>query len=107
MPLRLEKRPAPSRVMMAASPFLALALTLVFGAIVFLFLGKNPGEGLYVFFVEPLLDSWSLEEILVKTTPLALIAAGLCVCYLANVWNIGAEGQLVVGAVAGGAIPVL
>ncbi len=107
MPLRLEKRSAPSRIMMAASPFIALALTLVFGAIVFASLGKDPIEGLYVFFIEPLLDTWSLEEILVKATPLALIAVGLCVCYLANVWNIGAEGQLVAGAIAGGAIPVL
>ena len=50
---------------------------------------------------------WSVEQLIVKATPLVLIGAGLSVCYLANVWNIGAEGQLTVGAIAGSAIPIL
>lgn len=107
MPLELQTRPAPSAAMRVAAPFMALAATLTFAAALFAALGKDPAEGLYVFFLEPLTDAWSLEEVLVKTAPLALIAAGLAVCYRANVWNIGAEGQLVIGALVGGAIPVL
>jgi general nucleoside transport system permease protein len=68
---------------------------------VFALLGKNPLSVLYVYFVEPLLDAYSLQEIVVKATPLVLIAVGLALCYHANVWNIGAEGQFLIGAVCG------
>jgi simple sugar transport system permease protein len=54
-----------------------------------------------------LTQRWSLEQLIVKATPLVLIGAGLAVCYRANVWNIGAEGQLTAGAILGGMIPVL
>src|SRR5437588_11504072 len=52
-------------------------------------------------FVDPLPDAYSLQEIAVKATPLVMIALGLSLCYLANVWNIGAEGQFLIGALAG------
>lgn len=93
--------------MMFASPLIAIFLTLVVGAIILVLLGKEPLNGLYVFFVDPLTQAWSLEEILVKATPLALIAAGLAICFTANTWNIGAEGQFIIGAVFGAAMPVL
>ena len=97
--LRLVPRPAPSRRLTLAAPFVALALTIVFGALVFLALGHPPGRALALFFVEPLrgLEAWS--ELSVKATPLALIALGLAVCFRANVWNIGAEGQFIAGAI--------
>src|SRR6266576_6256858 len=69
--------------------------------ILFAALGKNPITALSAYFVEPLTDSYSLVELAVKATPLVLIAVGLSLCYLANVWNIGAEGQFLIGAVAG------
>ena len=89
------------------APLLALALTVATGAVMLAALGKSPLEGLYYLFIEPVTVAWSLEEVLVKATPLALIAAGLAVCFRANVWNIGAEGQFIVGAIAGSALPVL
>jgi ABC-type uncharacterized transport system permease subunit len=49
---------------------------------------------------------WSIEELIVKAAPLVLIGAGLAICYSANVWNIGAEGQLTIGALFGSAIPI-
>src|SRR5258708_19785455 len=64
-------------------------------------LGKNPILALGVYFIDPLTDSYSLQEIAVKATPLVMIGIGLSLCYLANVWNIGAEGQFLIGAVAG------
>ncbi len=107
MRLVLEKRGEHSRLMTVMSPVLAIALTLVAGAIIFALLGLNPLTALYVFFVEPLTTLWSIEQLLVKAAPLVLIGIGLSVCYLANVWNIGAEGQLTAGAIFGGLIPVL
>src|SRR6202023_4005591 len=63
--------------------------------------GKNPISALAVYFIDPLTDSYSLQEIAVKATPLVMSGVGLALCYLANVWNIGAEGQFLIGAVAG------
>ncbi|SHM29923.1 ABC transporter permease [Rhizobacter sp. OV335] len=105
--LKLEPRPAPSRVMSIASPLLALAITVVIGVVLFLLLGKDPLRGLQVFFVEPLKSVYALSELAVKATPLLLIALGLAVCFRSNVWNIGAEGQFVLGAIAAGGVAML
>ncbi|MEM9223834.1 MAG: ABC transporter permease [Pseudomonadota bacterium] len=89
------------------APLAAIAVTALIGAAIFLFLGKPPGLALYTYFVEPLTEFWSLHELAVKAAPLILIAAGLCVCFRSNNWNIGAEGQFVAGAIAGSALPIL
>ena len=105
--LKLEARPAPSRVMSYASPVLALAITVVIGVILFLLLGKDPIRGLQVFFIEPLKSWYGLSELAMKATPLLLIALGLAVCYRSNVWNIGAEGQFVLGAIAASGVAMM
>lgn len=97
--LKLEARPEPSRTMSIASPLLALAITVVIGVILFAALGKDPLRGLQVFFVEPVKSAYALSELAMKATPLLLIALGLSVCFRSNVWNIGAEGQFIVGAI--------
>src|SRR5262245_33687414 len=96
--LRLEPRAEPSRVMAYASPLAALGLTVLMGAVLFLALGKDPVRGLEVFLVEPLGSLRALGELSIKATPLVLVALGLCVAFRANVWNIGAEGQFILGA---------
>ncbi len=103
----LDKRSNPSALYATLSPFIALALTLVAGVVLFLAIGKSPADALYAYFVEPLTEVWSLHELAVKATPLILIGAGLCIAFLSANWNIGAEGQLVMGAIAGSIIPVL
>ncbi len=100
--LKLEPRAQPSRWMGLASPLLALALTVLIGVGLFALLGKDPLRGLQVFFVEPLKNAYALSELSIKATPLILIALGLAVCFRSNVWNIGAEGQFVVGALCAG-----
>lgn len=89
------------------SPVLAIALTIVIGFIIFSAIGVNPVEALYIYFIEPLTAWWSIEELLIKAAPIIMIAVGLAFCYRANVWNIGAEGQLVAGAIAGSVLPIL
>lgn len=93
-PIKLIARSEPSRCLRWVSPVAALVLTVVAGALLFAVLGKNPLASLYVFLVAPLetLRGWC--EVGVKMTPLLLCAVGLTMCYRANVWNIGAEGQL-------------
>ena len=107
MRIELVKRPQHSRLFSALSPFIAFALTLAAGAALFALLGKNPATTLYYYFIDPLMEVWSLHELAVKAAPLILIAVGLSVCFLSNNWNIGAEGQFLVGAVVGSALPVL
>jgi len=107
MRIELVKRPQHSRLFSALSPFIAFALTLVAGAILFLALGKNPATTLYYYFIDPLMEVWSLHELAIKAAPLILIAVGLSVCFLSNNWNIGAEGQFIVGGIVGSMLPVL
>jgi ABC-type uncharacterized transport system permease subunit len=105
--LRLEARSAPSRAWSLGSPLLALAITVLIGVALFALLGKDPARGLAVFFWEPIKSAYALGELMVKATPLLLIALGLAVCFRSNVWNIGAEGQFVMGAIAAGGVALL
>lgn len=97
--LRLEARAAPSRAMAYASPVIALVITIVLGAILFASLGKDPVRGLSIFLWEPISTGNRLGELALKATPLILCAIGLSLCFRSNVWNIGAEGQLLMGAI--------
>ncbi len=101
MQLVLERRAERSAAIAIASPLIAVVLTLITVGILFAIMGKSPIAALWVYFVEPLTDGFSLQEIAVKATPLVMIAVGLSLCYVANIWNIGAEGQFIVGAVCG------
>lgn len=107
MRIELERRPEHSALFSIVSPFIALALTVIAGAIIFSALGKNPIHALYSFFIEPLTEVWSLHELAIKAAPLILIAVGLSVCFRSNNWNIGAEGQFIIGGVFGSALPIM
>lgn len=105
--LKFELRPQDSKFWRLASPLLALVITVVLGIGLFVLLGKDPVRGLQMFFWEPLKSAYALGELMVKATPLLVIALGLAVCYRSNVWNIGAEGQFVIGAVAASGVALL
>src|SRR5437868_6076411 len=106
MQLVLEKRAERSNTIALVSPLIAIGMTIVTMSILFVILGKNPIAALGVYFIAPLTDGYSLQEIAVKATPLVMIAVGLALCYLANAWNIGAEGQFLIGAICGGWLAV-
>lgn len=105
--LRFEARGQPSAGWAVGSPLLALLVTTLIGMALFAALGKDPWRGVELFFVEPIRDGYAWGELMVKATPLLLIALGLAVCFRSNVWNIGAEGQFVLGAIAGGGVALL
>lgn len=100
MQLRLEPRAVPSRLMRYASPLIAAALTLLTGLVLFAALGKDPFAAFHAFFIAPVASVNGVAELFIKASPLVLIAIGLAVGFRGNVWNIGAEGQLTVGAIA-------
>nr|WP_315492035.1 ABC transporter permease [uncultured Rhodoferax sp.] len=105
--LKLEARPQPSSAWSYGSPLLALLCTVVIGVILFALLGKDPVRGLQVFFWDPIKSGYAVGELVVKATPLLLIALGLAVCFRSNVWNIGAEGQYILGAITAGGVALM
>jgi len=102
--IQLEARQAPSALMSVLSPVLAFAITVAAGAVLFAALGKDPVQALSVFLLEPFNGVRAVSELGLKSTPLILIALGLALCFRSNVWNIGAEGQFLMGAVTGGGL---
>jgi len=101
---RLEQRPEASRSMVYVSPLIAVVFTVLTAMVMFALLGVDPVRAIETFFIEPVSSLDGLSELLVKATPLVLIGVGLSLGFQANVWNIGAEGQLVIGALAGGGL---
>lgn len=106
--IALEKRPQPSRLWTAITPVLAVLATMIAGGIMFAFLGKDPFEAIRTIFWDPLFHEvfapFSRPQLLVKAAPLILIAIGLSIGFRAGVWNIGAEGQYIIGAICGAAV---
>ncbi len=104
--LRLEKRPSPSRLWTVLSPILAVILTMLAGGVLFALLDTNPFEGIRTIFWDPIFGEFAFYyrgQLLVKAGPLILIALGLSLGFRANIWNIGAEGQYIMGAIFGAA----
>src|SRR5690348_9597220 len=99
--LRLEKRPEPSKLLQVLTPIGAVLLTMVLGALVFSLLGYDGLGAVREIFLSPLINTYKWQDLAVKAAPLIIIAVGLAISYRANVWNIGAEGQYIVGAVVG------
>jgi general nucleoside transport system permease protein len=102
MRLELVPRPTVSRSMRALAPVAAFLTAFLIAGFVIWILGRSPLAAFKVYVSDPLQDPWALQELVVKATPLALIAIGLSYCFRANLWNIGAEGQYVIGAIFGG-----
>src|SRR6186713_2842189 len=88
--------------MVYASPLIAVALTVLIALAVFAAAGHDPLRALVIFVTEPVADLYGAGELLIKAAPLVLIGVGLAVGFRANVWNVGAEGQLTLGVISGG-----
>lgn len=104
---RLEKRPQPSKAFAYLTPVLAVVATMIAGGLLFAALGKAPLEAIRTIFWEPLFGEFSFyyrPQLLVKGAPLVLIAIGLSLGFRAGIWNIGAEGQYIVGAICGAGV---
>jgi len=99
-------RARPSALALALVPAITVALSILAAVVLFWALDKPAGVALYALFIEPFLDGYNLSEILIKAAPLILIAQGLAVGFRAKVWNIGAEGQLTIGAICAALIPI-
>ena len=104
--IALEKRPTPSRTLSLATPLIAVVITMIMGGVLFAVLGKNPFEAIRTIFWDPVFGEFAFyyrPQLLVKAAPLVLIAIGLSLGFKAGIWNIGAEGQYIIGALTGAA----
>ncbi|MDO6729645.1 ABC transporter permease [Marinovum sp. 2_MG-2023] len=105
--IHLVKRPQPSRFWTAVTPLLAVLLTMIVGGIMFAALGKPPLEAIRTIFWDPIFGEFAFYyrgQLLIKAGPLILIAIGLSIGFRAGIWNIGAEGQYIMGAIAGAGV---
>ena len=100
--ITLEKRTAVPQWLRYATPLLAIGITVLLGGVIFAVLGYDALTALSVFFLSPLSRADQVADLFVKACPLIIIGTGLVFCYRANIWNIGAEGQLVLGALGAG-----
>ena len=105
--IKIEKRNDIPKILYFFTPIIAIVLTIIGGGIIFFVLGFNPIQALKFFFITPISNLYGLSELLLKATPLCLIAIGLSFCFKSNNWNIGAEGQLTFGAIVGGGVALL
>lgn len=101
MLFRLEKRQEPSRLMLYTTPVASVLLTMVVGAIIFSLIGYDGIGAVREIFFTPLTNAYKWQDLGVKAAPLIIIGVGLSIAYRANVWNIGAEGQYIMGGLAG------
>jgi ABC-type uncharacterized transport system permease subunit len=101
MLIELVPRKEPSRSMLYLTPVIAVLLTMIVGAIIFSLLGYDGLGAVKEIFISPIIDVSKWQDLGVKAAPLILIATGLSIGFRANVWNIGAEGQYIVGGLAG------
>lgn len=105
--IRLEKRPEPSQFFSLAAPVLAVIATMIAGGLMFAVLGSDPFASIKAIFWEPLFGEFAFyyrPQLLVKGAPLVLIAIGLALGFKAGIWNIGAEGQYIIGALCGAGV---
>jgi len=82
----------------------ALILTLLTASVLLTVIGLDPLSSLHRIFIKPLNSVYGISELLAKATPLITIGVALALGFRAGVWNIGAEGQLVMGGLCGGAV---
>lgn len=107
MMLKLEKRAQPSLLWTYLTPLVAVICTMIAGGALFAVLGKNPGEAIATIFWQPLFGEFAFyyrPQLLIKGAPLVLIAIGLSLGFRAGIWNIGAEGQYIIGALTGAGV---
>ncbi|WP_103172246.1 ABC transporter permease [Paracoccus sp. SY] len=105
--IRLVPRTETSVFWQIATPVMAVAATMLAGGLLFAIMGYDPVSAIRTIFWDPLFGpaaGYSRPQLLVKAAPLILIASGLAVGFRAGIWNIGAEGQYIIGAITGAAV---
>ncbi|MFV0292320.1 MAG: ABC transporter permease [Paracoccus sp. (in: a-proteobacteria)] len=107
---QLEARNDAPLIWQFTTPLLAVTATMLTGAILFGIMGYDPAAAIRTIFWDPLFGAsagYSRPQLLIKAGPLIMIACGLAVGFRAGIWNIGAEGQYIIGGICGAAVALL
>lgn len=96
---KLEPRPEPAGHIVFLYSFAAVLLALIITGFIFMAYGLNPFTAYGTIFAKTLFNWRGFSEVIRKTIPLLLAGAGLVLAFRAQFWNIGAEGQILAGAV--------
>lgn len=99
-PWRLEPRPEPGRGLVFAVSVAAVLAALIVTGLIFWAYGHNPVTAYRDIFASTLGNARGAAEVLRKSIPLLLAGVGLVLAFRAQFWNIGAEGQILAGAIA-------
>lgn len=100
----MSTAPASSGLRVLVLSLLAASAAMALGFAVLMLLGHGLGQIIDSFLIRPFSSARGLEALAVKACPLMLIGVGLALSFRANVWNVGAEGQFIMGALAAGAV---
>jgi len=100
MRIVLEKRLQPSPGVEVLIPIISVALALLACALLLILSGIDPLHAYQHMFSGAFGTPYGLSETVVKTIPLLLCALGVAFAFRMSLWNIGAEGQLYIGAMA-------
>ncbi|MHA1567654.1 MAG: ABC transporter permease [Alphaproteobacteria bacterium] len=106
MPWVIETKSQRSRYAPLLAPLAAVAITICTGVILLSFRGVPPGKALFFLYLSPFSSAFNISEVFLKMAPLLLIAQGLAIGFRAKIWNIGAEGQLLLGAIGASLLPI-
>jgi general nucleoside transport system permease protein len=97
--LRLERRPDVSRAVLVAVPVVAVLFALIVSAVFLRLTGHDPLTVYRVMIQASFTSGYGFADTLVSATPLILTGLAALVSFRVKLWNIGAEGQLYLGAV--------
>ena len=104
MKLIAEKRQNSSKLFRFSAPLVSILIALFVAGFLLLAAGVNPLQAYRDIFMEALGSSYGLSETLVKTTPLIFASLGVSLAFRMQIWNIGAEGQIYMGAMGATAV---
>ncbi len=105
-PFSIETRTRRTRFSAIIPPLIAVCTTIVASIIILTSLDVSPSRALYYLYIAPMATRFNFAEVILKMAPLLLIAQGLAIGFRARIWNIGAEGQLIMGAIGGSLLPI-
>lgn len=104
--ITIEKRTSDARFLGLVPLIVALGTTGLASIAILSLLGVSAVHAVWYLYLSPFSSVFNIAEVILKAAPLMLIAQALAIGFRARVWNIGAEGQLIVGAIGASLLPI-
>lgn len=105
-PVTIDARTRSAGWLVVLPPLLAVTMTVLASVLLLRAEGIDVTSALFDLYIAPVSSRFNFGEVLLKMTPLLLIAQALAIGFRARVWNIGGEGQLILGAIGASLLPI-